>query len=86
VSVGVAYNSDVEGVRTILLDLAKAHRKVLTYPEPTALLTAFALNSMTFELRGHVADIFEASVVASDVRLALLKTFHEKGIILPVPQ
>jgi potassium-dependent mechanosensitive channel len=86
VSVGVAYNSDVDGVRAIMLDLAKAHRKVLTYPEPTALLTAFALNSMTFELRGHVADIFEAGVVASDIRLALLRTFREKGIILPVPQ
>ncbi|MFO0993478.1 MAG: DUF3772 domain-containing protein [Hyphomicrobiales bacterium] len=86
VSVGVAYNSDVEHIRNIMLDIAKAHRKVLTYPEPTALLTNFALNSMTFELRGHVADIFEAAVVASDIRLALVKTFHEKGIIMPVPQ
>ncbi len=86
VSVGVAYNSDVEDIRGIMLDIAKAHRKVLTYPEPSALLTSFALNSMTFELRGHVADIFEAAIVASDIRLALAKAFREKGITMPVPQ
>jgi len=86
VSVGVAYNSDVEDIRSVLLDLAKSHRKVLTYPEPSVLLTNFGLNSMSFELRGHVADIFEASVVASDIRLALVKAFREKGITMPVPQ
>jgi len=86
ISVGVAYNSDVEDIRSVLLDLAKSHRKVLTYPEPSALLTNFGLNSMSFELRGHVADIFEANVVASDIRLALVKAFREKGITMPVPQ
>ena len=86
VSVGIAYNSDVDDIRGIMLDIAKAHRKVLTYPEPTALLTNFALNSMTFEVRGHVADIFEATVIASDIRQALVKAFREKGIIMPVPQ
>jgi small-conductance mechanosensitive channel len=86
VSVGVAYNSDVDDIRGLMLNIAKAHRKVLTYPEPSALLTNFALNSMTFELRGHVADIFEATVVASDIRLALVKAFRERGIVMPVPQ
>ncbi|MBL8906898.1 MAG: mechanosensitive ion channel family protein [Rhizobiales bacterium] len=86
VSVGVAYNSDVDDIRNIMLEIAKAHRNVLTYPEPTVLLTAFALNSMTFQLRGHVADIFEAAVVASDIRLSLVKAFRDKGIVMPVPQ
>lgn len=86
VSVGIAYNSDVDDIRGIMLDIAKAHRKVLTYPEPTALLTNFALNSMTFEVRGHVADIFEATVIASDIRQGLVKAFREKGITMPIPQ
>ena len=76
VSVGVAYNSDVESVRTILLDLAKAHRKVLTYPEPTALLTG---------VRAQFDDIRIARACGGHLRGECRCERHPLGIAEDVP-
>ena len=84
-AVTVDYGSDAELVRKLLLDAAREHDKVLTHPEPNAILARFGPNGLDFELRAFVADIFEAGGVASDLRFQLLALFREKGITIAQP-
>ena len=82
VAVSVPLDSDAEKVRETLMELARSHPKVLTYPEPAVALVRFGPWSLDFELRALVADVFEAANIASDLRYALLKAFAEKGITI----
>lgn len=85
VHVSVAYDSDAEKVKELLMQLTKAHPNVLTYPEPVVTLQKFGTYSLDFEIKGTVGDIFYGVLVASDVRIAILKAFQEKGIVIPQP-
>ena len=85
VNVSVAYDSDAEKVKELLLQLTKAHPNVLTYPEPVVTLQKFGTYSLDFEIKGTVSDIFYGVLVASDLRFAILKAFAEKGIVIPQP-
>jgi small-conductance mechanosensitive channel len=85
IAVSVALDSDAEKVRDTLVEVARSHPKVLTYPEPVAILAKFGQWSLDFEMRPLVADVFDAGNVASDIRFALLKAFAEKGITIATP-
>ena len=85
VNVSVAYDSDPEKVKELLLQLTKAHPNVLTYPEPVVLLQNFGAYSLDFAIKGTVGDIFYGIFVASDIRYSILHAFSEKGIVIPQP-
>ena len=85
VAVTVDYDADAEEVRRLLLETVREHERVLSAPEPSALLVRFGPGGLDFELRASVADVFEAAVVASDVRFRLLTRFREKGITIATP-
>jgi potassium-dependent mechanosensitive channel len=85
VIVSVAYDSDVELVKTLLFQITKAHPNVLTYPEPVVTLQKFGAYSLDFEIKGTVGDIFYGVFVASDIRMSILKAFKEKDIVIPLP-
>ena len=55
-------------------DLMIDHPKVMRLPEPTTLLTRLSPTAMEFEAKGHVADVFEAVYVASDLRKSIFKS------------
>ena len=86
IQVSVAYDSDPKRVMDILLELAHSHPLVLTMPEPNVGFQAFGQFSMDFELRFHVADIFQGGPVRNDIRVAIIKRFREEGIEIPLPQ
>lgn len=86
VTVGVAYGSDVEKVREILLECAKAHKYVMKTPAPYVLFKDFSSSSLEFELRCYTADIWNGWIVPSDLRFMINKRFIEEGIEIPFPQ
>lgn len=85
-SVGVAYGSDVEKVKKILLECAAEHKLVMRNPAPYVLFKDFGSSSLDFELRCYVKDIRNGWVVPSDLRYAVNKRFIEEGIEIPFPQ
>ena len=85
VAVTVDLGSDAEQVRKILLDAAREHPKVMTYPEPGVTLARIGPAGLDFELRANVADVIISGQVASDIRFTLLTLFREKGITIPPP-
>ncbi|MDU8886079.1 mechanosensitive ion channel [Yeosuana sp. MJ-SS3] len=86
VEVGVAYGSDVELVKTLLLKVASDNKKVLKEPAPTVLFTAFADSSLNFKLVVTLDDSFQAHMPKSELRFAIDKVFRENNISIPFPQ
>lgn len=86
IPVSVSYDSDPNEVMQVLLDLANNHPLVLHNPEPTVAFMAFGPFSLDFELRVYLADLFNGTQVRNDIRIGILREFHEKGIVIPMPQ
>lgn len=86
VDVGVAYGSDVELVKKILLDVASKHERILKVPEPTVLFTDFADSSLNFRLVFSLNNSFEKRFIQSDLRFAIDKAFRENKVTIPFPQ
>jgi small-conductance mechanosensitive channel len=86
VDVGVAYGSDVERVRQILLTVAQDHKEVLGEPEPKVFFMEFGDSSLNFTLFAYIHDLRNAFGVRSDLRFAIDKAFRENGIEIPFPQ
>ena len=85
-NVGVAYGSDVELVKKILLDVANKHEKILKIPEPVVLFTDFADSSLNFKLVFSINNSFEARFVQSDLRFSIDRAFKDSNITIPFPQ
>ena len=86
VEVGVAYGSDVQLVKKLLLDAASAHNDVLDYPEPTVLFTDFGDSSLNFKIVFTLNDSFNARIPKSAIRFEIDKLFRENNITIPFPQ
>lgn len=86
VRVGVAYSSDPEAVRAILLQCANDHPEVLRFPEAFVVWMDFGASSLDFELRAFIADISRGLQVRTDLRFAIFKAFREAGVEIPFPQ
>ena len=86
VQVRVAFGSDTEKVRKILLACAYEHARVVRWPEPHVIFFDFGQSSFVFELRVFTADIAYKMFIASDLRFAIDARFREEGITIPYPQ
>lgn len=90
VPVAVAYGSDTEKVREILLGIADAHpetmRRSPAVPDPTVLFRGFGENSLDLELRFFIGQVDQRLMVISDVNFAIDAAFREEGIEVPFPQ
>ncbi len=86
IAVGVSYDSDPEQVERILMDCARANKRVLSFPQPFVLFMAFGDSSLDFELRVYIPDVNYVAIVASELRFAIFRTLKEAGIEIPFPQ
>ena len=86
VPIGVAYESDPEEVKEILLECARNHRMVLGRPEPVVYFMEFGASSLDFELRCFLADINYMLTVQSELRFEILAKLREANIGIPFPQ
>lgn len=86
VSVGVAYGSDVQLVKKLLLQAASTHPEVISIPEPTVVFTDFGESSLDFKIVFTLADSFKAQFPKSDIRFEIDKLFRENNIAIPFPQ
>lgn len=86
VKVGVAYGSDVQLVKKLLLQAAKSQPEVLEKPEPTVLFTDFGDSSLNFSVGFTINDSFNARFPQSGIRFEIDRLFREHNITIPFPQ
>lgn len=88
-AVSVAYGSDTEKVKELLLEITDKHPLVIHGNDkykPKVLFLRFGESSLDFELRVYIQNIDERLNVVSDLNFAIDKTFRENGIEIPFPQ
>ena len=87
IPVGVAYGSDLEQVRDLMLEAAADIKRVLKDPQPSCLLLGFGDNAVDLELRVWINDPQNGvASVKSDLLWGIWQRFREHGIELPFPQ
>jgi potassium-dependent mechanosensitive channel len=86
IKVGVAYDSDPEQVRDILMACATEHPLVLKTPGPAVQLVAFGDDALQFEVYCVCADLASFGAVRSELHFEILKRFRAAGIVIPFPQ
>jgi small-conductance mechanosensitive channel len=87
IPIGVAYGSDLEKVREVLIAAGAAHPATLTDPGPTVFLDKFGDSSIDFEL--VVWSDEKASrprSYRSDLNFLIEKHLRKAGIEIPYPQ
>ena len=82
---GVGYESDVEQVKSIILNIASAHPLTHDMPEPFARLKEMADSALIFELRIW-CDTADYWTCYFDINEQMKKGFDQAGISIPFPQ
>jgi small-conductance mechanosensitive channel len=86
VGIGVAYGSDTDLVKRVLLDVAKSTPGVLETPAPEVRLEDFADSSMSFALLCWIAHAREDLRIGSALRFAIDTAFRAASIEVPFPR
>ncbi|WP_264558107.1 mechanosensitive ion channel family protein [Flavobacterium sp. N2270] len=86
VNVGVAYGSDVQLVKQILLRCAEEAPDVLQEPKPIVLFEDFADSSLNFSLYFYVHDGMNSPGIQSDLRFRIDAAFRANRVSIPFPQ
>lgn len=80
----VAYGSDLDKARALMLAAAEEHPRCLEEPPPSCLLLGFSDAGINFQLNVWLADIREKRLTTqSEVLYAVWQKFLENGIGLP---
>ncbi|QIW15805.1 hypothetical protein A4G20_05400 [Pasteurellaceae bacterium RH1A] len=80
VSVGVAYGSDLELVKRLLLQAAHEHELVLKDPAPSALFLGFGASTLDHELRVYVQSLSDRMVTTDSLNRRINQLFAENDI------
>ncbi|HSW44604.1 MAG TPA: mechanosensitive ion channel domain-containing protein, partial [Phycisphaerae bacterium] len=84
--IGVAYGSDPQLVRKILLDVAHRHPDVLVDPAPEVWFVEFGDNALIFVLAVWFPNAAARWRFLSQVRFELTDLFKQHNIEIPFPQ
>lgn len=86
VTVGVAYGSDTERVKAILLECAKEQTGLVKKPEPFVLFEDFGDSALVFSIHFFVSDSFVDPKIKSELRFKIDDKFRLNNITIPFPQ
>ena len=86
IPVGIAYGSDTDKARDIMLDALKANPKVLDTPAPNVLFTGFGDSSLDFQLRVFLSNFEDRWPVTHTIHTEVNKALEAAGISIPFPQ
>ena len=84
-TIGVAYGTDLEKAKRILLEVMKSHPEVLDDPAPGVWFTAFNNFSLDLFMSCWVASYTDRIRVTDELNMRILKAFAENGISIPYP-
>lgn len=80
VALGVAYGSDLDKVKQVLLNAATSNSKVMTDPAPAVYFTGFGASTLDHELRFYVRQIGDRGTTSDEVHRAIDRLCRENDI------
>lgn len=86
--VGIAYGTDVEHVREVLLSVANSHDEVIKTGrnKPSVLFRSFGESSLVFQLWCLIKDVNNKAFVRSELNFHIYHAFREHNISMAFPQ
>jgi small-conductance mechanosensitive channel len=86
IRVGVAYGSDTEKVKELLLTSVDEQREALKAPTPFVLFEDFGDSALIFSVNFYLNDSFIDPKIKSEIRFRIDGLFRENNISIPFPQ
>ncbi|MFT5400240.1 MAG: MscS family membrane protein, partial [Gammaproteobacteria bacterium] len=83
IAVGVAYGSDIDLVRRILIEIALEEEMIVGDPEPRVRMRQFGASSLDFELLGWIDQPMLRGRVIDSLNCKIYKRFIEEKIEIP---
>ena len=80
IRVGVAYGSDLELVRKLLLQAANDNSRVLRDPAPIVYFLTFGESTLDHELRIHVRELGDRNPTVDEINRVIDREFRANGI------
>jgi small-conductance mechanosensitive channel len=84
--IGVAYESDLNLVQQLLLDLIDHNKGIIQFPKPVVLLHEFSSSSVNFRILIWTNDFDSWTSLKSIVLLEIFACFKKNNITIPFPQ
>jgi len=85
IPIGVAYGSDIEKVKKIVLDIANASELILDKPAPCIFFREFGESSLNFLLIVWVDNFRDKLRVMDEINSKVYEEFDKEGIEIPFP-
>lgn len=86
VHVGIAYGSDTDAAREVMLNVIRDNQKILETPPPQVFFLGFGDSSLDFELRFFIRSFEERFPVSHQVHTEVNKALARGGFEIPFPQ
>jgi len=83
--VGVAYGSDIQRVKEVLLSAVNNIPEILEAPQPGAFFMGFGDSAINFRVQGWVKDYKEAFAITDLLRTEVYNKLNEASIEIPFP-
>ena len=83
VKIGVAYGSDIDKVREILMDIAHTESLITKLPTPRVRFRTFGASSLDLELLGWIEDPELRGRTLDKLNTSIYKRFNEENIEIP---
>ncbi len=85
ITVGLAYGSDTQLAKRLLIEVAENHKFVYRLPKPFVRFSDFGESSLVFTLYFY-STIDNGWMAESDLRFEIDRVFKENGIVISFPQ
>jgi len=86
ITVGVAYGSDTQKARELLLKVAGEHPIVMEDPAPLATFEGFGDHALNLVLRAYLPNFDNWVINKTELHTAIDKAFRKAGITIAFPQ
>ena len=86
ITVSVAYGSDIDKVRTLLMAIAQASKNVCKNPIPRVRLRSFGESGLIFQLLFWIEKPSARGRITDEINSIIYKKFMEENIEIPYPQ